>query len=111
MSRIQTKQPKNIIDGKSSGISACCSEQYPWFSFKDMTTNSSYNLKKLPHGTEREKTLLGLFEKLNELSSKTWLYWHQNQKALGLETMRYDELSFSANSEANISKETSENFV
>lgn len=106
MGRLKQKKQDNKIDGKANAAPLCCSEQYPWFSFKDLTTNSSFNLDNLPAGKAREITLASLFERLNEISSKSWVYWHQNQKSLGLETMTYDNLYFSAHPDAVISKDT-----
>lgn len=106
MGQIKQKKQDNKIDGKASVAPLCCSEQYPWFSFKDLTTNSSYNLDNLPIGTARSTTIDLLFDKLKELSNKKWIYWHQNHKSIGLETMTYDSLNFSAHPDAVISKDT-----
>lgn len=74
--------------------SGCCSEQKPWFAFDRLTTNSRYNLDNLRPGHDRESTLLGLYERLRELSSESWLHWSQQSKFQGTEIMRLGDLSF-----------------
>ena len=106
MGKIRSTQQPIKIDGKPSVCQGCFSAQYPWFSFKDVTKNSKYNLDTLPTGTEKEKTLNGLFDKLNKLSEKPWIYWMQNRKQSGLETLSYNDLNFKAGPDAEISKDT-----
>lgn len=107
MGRIKDKKQSHKIDGKATSNQGCCSEQYPWFSFRAMTKNANYNLKKLSSGPDREITLLGLYKKLEELSSKSWRYWIQQPKTSGFETLPYDELFFKPNEEVlKITKDT-----
>lgn len=106
MGKIRSTQQPIKIDGKLSEYQGCFSAQYPWFSFKDVTKNSKYNLDTLSTGTEKEKTLNGLFDKLNKLSEKPWIYWMQNRKQSGLETLSYNDLNFKAGPDAEISKDT-----
>ena len=86
----------------------CSSEQYPWFSFRYMTQNNNYSLKFLDSldGNSREKTLKGLFSRLEELSAHPWLYWQEKRKSTGMETIRFDQLNFFANPDANFTKDT-----
>lgn len=96
MGKLRTKEQNNKIRTQATNDRICCSEQYPWFSFKSLTSNSNYNLSSLKQGTEREATLHGLFEKLHELSSNTWLHWTQQPKKTGLETLKYEDIGFKA---------------
>ena len=105
MKKLRAKESSNKVDGKLNGSQGCCSEQYPWFSFKSMTRNSNYNLSALPAGSVREQVLFGLYLRLNELSCKPWLYWTQQPKRTGLETLSYHQLNFSANPDAELTKD------
>ena len=106
MGRLKSKEAQKKIDGKISESQGCCSEQYPWFSFKSITHNANYNLSKLAPGTERDLTLWGLYSKLRELSEQPWIYWLQMRKTTGLETLSYHQLNFSAAPEESLSKDT-----
>lgn len=106
MGKIRSKAPNNKIDGKSNASQGCCSDQYPWFSFRSMTKNAKYNLTDLPAGTVREQVLWGLYTRLNELSHQPWLYWTQQPKRTGLETLSYHQLNFSADPDAGLTKDT-----
>lgn len=106
MSKIRSKEQHNKVSGKTNGSQGCCAEQYPWFSFKNITKNSNYNLDMLSSGTEREQTLLGLYTRLNELSDMPWLYWMQQPKKTGLETLSYHEIKFKANPNIELAKDT-----
>jgi len=106
MGRIKAKSQNIKIDGKVNVNQGCCSDQYPWFSFKSLTHNDHYNLSKLSSGTEREQTLLGLYERLHELSCQPWLHWMQMRKSIGLETMTYNDICFFAAPGEVIAKDT-----
>ena len=106
MGKLRVKEQSNKVNGKVITNQGCCSEQYPWFSFKNMTKNSNYNLDVLSPGTEREQTLLGLYSRLNELSSKPWLYWTQQPTKTGLETLSYHEINFKADPYIELAKDT-----
>lgn len=106
MGKLRPKAPNNKIDGKANSNQGCCSDQYPWFSFRSLTKNSKYNLNDLPAGTVREQVLLSLYLRLNELSQQPWLYWTQQPKRTGLETLSYHQLNFSAAPEAGLTKDT-----
>lgn len=106
MPTIRSREQKNKISKTSAFTPKCSSEQYPWFSFKCMTTNAKYNLSSLSPGSERESTLRGLYTRLIELSSQPWLYWLQQPKRSGLENLKYDDISFVANPQTTLSKDT-----
>lgn len=106
MGRLHTKEQNNKINGKVSANSGCQSEQYPWISFRSMTRNARYDLSTLRQGSEREQTLSGLYRRLTELTGHTWLYWTQQPKRIGLETMKYDDIQFEADANANLTKDT-----
>lgn len=109
MGRIKSNDDNNKIKGKTKTESiGCSSEQYPWFSFRYMTQNSEYSFKFLDSldTDNREKILKGLCTKLEELSKQPWLYWQGMKKSAGLETIRLDQLNFSANDDGNFTKET-----
>ena len=86
--------------------SGCCSEQKPWFAFDRLTSNSRYNLDNLRPGRDRETTLLGLYTRLRELSSESRLYWSQQKKSVGTETMHLCDLNFSPGGDAVFGDET-----
>lgn len=106
MDKLKKQTAKLKIDGKPDNNQGCCSEQYPWFSFRGLTRNSRYNLENLSSGHDREITLLGLHAKLKELSSETWVYWQQQPKKTGLETLQYSDLNFDAGPKVNLTNDT-----
>lgn len=106
MGKIRKKDKPIKIDGKSLKHQGCSSEQHPWFSFKYMTTNSDHCIKALPDGREREITISKLYEKLEELSKKEWIYWTQQPKRIGLETISVGQLDFSPSPDANITQDS-----
>lgn len=103
MAKLKSPVQSNKIRQKTESNEKCFSDQYPWFSFKDLTTNSKYNLKSLS-GRDAETTLRGMYQKLQELSSHTWLYWMGMPKSAGLETMNYQDIRFTV--DANLAKDT-----
>ena len=106
---IKAKEDKiKIKNITKSEIKECNIQQYPWYSFQYMTKNKTHSLKYLDslECTEREKTLKNLFLKLEELSGSSWLYWLQQPKKTGAETIRYDEIDFLADSDANLTRDT-----
>jgi len=102
MSKLKPQKQTNVIRKKFIGSAGCVSDQHPWFSFRYMTRNSAYNLKSLPEGKAREQTLLKLYERLEELSGKEWLYWNSQPKKTGTETIEYSDLNFTAGNGAAI---------
>ena len=103
-------KPKISLPNKSTILSqGCISEQYPWFSFRYVTTNSAHSLKFLEklEANGREITLTGLYKKLEELSKEPWRYWTQNRKSSGLETINYSELNFQVSNFPELTKDTS----
>lgn len=106
MGRLQIKEQNNKIRGKTDAVSSCPSEQYPWISFRSLTRNAKYNLSMLRQGSEREQTLSGLYQRLTELTGKTWLHWTQQPKQTGMETMKYDDIQFEADANSNLAKDT-----
>lgn len=106
MAKIRGRNQDNKINGKAIQNQGCFSKQCPWFSFQSMTRNPRYNLSLLKNGTEREQTLDGLYRRLTELSSKTWLYWTQQPKRTGLETISYDGIHFMAAPDSTLTKDT-----
>lgn len=106
MPQLKSKTQSNKINGKSTTIQGCSSDQHPWFSLRYMTTNKTHSLDFLENGNDREITLSCLFARLEELSQQSWLYWTQQPKQTGLETIRYDQLTFSPNDKANLTKDT-----
>ena len=106
--KIKLKENKTKIKKPSQNESrGCISEQYPWFSFRYMTQNSNYSLKFLDSldCSYREKTLKGLYMRLEELSKQPWIYWQEKRKSTGTETINIDQLNFSANADANFTKD------
>lgn len=105
MIRDRSTKPK-IQSSKSGQNQGCSSEQHPWFSFRYMTQNKQFSLEYLNklNSSDRESTLVSLFKRLEELSCKPWLYWTQQPKKTGLETISYDQLHFSPN--ISLSKDT-----
>lgn len=106
MGKLKPKNQINKIDGKANTSQGCCSEQCPWFSFKSLTHNDRYNLSKLAPGTEREQTMVGLYDRLHKLSCESWLHWSQIRKSIGLETMTYNDVHFDAAPGEVIAKDT-----
>lgn len=92
---LRKKQAGDRVSGTPHTSLNCCSVQVPWFSFRALTSNPRYNLDAMPSGSEKEITLSGLYHRLRELSRETWLYWGQQRKQLGLETMAAKDLNFS----------------
>ena len=88
--------------------SSCPSDQYPWVSFRYMTANKDFTVECLERlsGQQRETTLLNLYRKLVELSSRPWSYWLQQRKASGMESMDYSRLHFQANQDAGLTSDT-----
>lgn len=108
MSKIHKPQQNNKINKAINENRGCVSEQFPWFSFRFMTANSHYSFDNFngKDKNETEKTLSGLYRKLEELSKKPWVYWMQQPKRIGLETINYEQLNFSPGADADISKDT-----
>lgn len=104
--KLRVKEENNRISRKIESGAKCFSEQYPWISFKSMTKNSSHTLYALPNGKEGESTLRKLLQRLEEISSHPWIYWMQQPKKTGLETLKYDEILFEASPNANLAKDT-----
>lgn len=107
MGKLRGKTQNNKINMKSDEKKECFSAQYPWFSFQNMTKNSKYNLSELHSGKEKEETLEGLYRRLQELSEYQWIYWMQQPKQSGLETLCYGDIKFEASRTVKISKDTS----
>lgn len=105
-SKLKPKIQSNKITGKSNENQGCSSDQHPWFSFRYMTKNKDFSLDFFADGREKEITLSCLFARLEELSKRPWVYWMQQPKYTGLETMRYEQLNFSASEDSNLSKDT-----
>lgn len=74
-------------------------EQYPAFSFRYLTTNSTYNLNyfKSTQESEKNKMLAELSKRITEITSDTWLKWGSKGKKIGYETLIYSNLAFSSN--------------
>lgn len=106
MRKLREKEQRNKIGKQPVQNHGCISEQYLWFSFRDVTKNDRYDLSGLKPGTEREQTIIGLHQKMRELSGEMWLHWMQMPKTIGLETLTYGELNFSAANTARLSKDT-----
>ncbi len=109
MGRIRQKTSKPKIYAFSEYESqGCFSEQYPWLSFLYMTCNKNHSLEFLEkiQGKQREENLLKLYKRFEELTSQPWIYWEQQPKRSGLETIPYDRLKFSSNSRISLSKDT-----
>jgi len=106
MGKLKGKSQEPKITAVSSVPVSCFSEQFPWFSFRSMTATANYNLKNLPSGPMRELTFAGLYKRLQELSSNPWVYWTQQPKQSGLETLSYGDLKFTAGASATLSKDT-----
>lgn len=104
--KLRSKSQINKLTARTQENQGCSAEQHPWFSFKYLTTNRNYTLYGLSQGRERELILWGLFDRLEELTHRPWLYWTQQPKRTGLETISYDQLNFEADSSANLSKDT-----
>lgn len=105
---IKLKNNKPKLDQDKKGELKCYSEQYPWFSFRFLTTNNRYSLKYLENLGEHEKlhTLNGLLNKLKSMSENPWSYWLGLRKQTGIETISYERLNFKL-SNKKLSKETS----
>ena len=106
--KIQLRAQPNKIYAKSAGTShGCSSDQHPWFSFRYMTPNAAHSLKFLDSlsTNERERTLHGLISRIEEISSRPWLYWTANRKASGLETLSVQSLRFPLNRDVNLTKD------
>lgn len=109
MGKLKSKSQAPKIKSKQNNAdnsTLCFSERFPWFSFRSMTMTADYNLRSLQNGSMRELTLAGLYKRLQELSSKPWIYWMQQPKHSGLETLSYGDLNFTAGPSANLSKDT-----
>ncbi len=106
MPRLRLKTRPIKLDGKPAADQGCCSEQHPWFSFRYMTANTAHSLDFLKSINDKGATLSCLLARLEELSRQPWLYWTQQPRQTGLETMPYDRLSFSPNSQAGLTKDT-----
>lgn len=106
MGKLKEKSLKPKIATIQSATASCFSDQFPWISFRSMTANANYNLKSLSTGSIRELTLVGLYKRLQELSSNSWVYWTQQPKKSGLETLSYGDLNFEVGSSATLSKDT-----
>lgn len=107
--RIRDKaQPNKIRRKQAEQVQGCCSVQYPWLSFRYMTTNKSHSLKFLDSLDiyARECTMRCLLSQLEDLTRYPWIYWMENRKKTGLETVSYDALKFASASEANLTKDT-----
>lgn len=105
--RSKTQSPK-IKKDTAPENQGCSSDQHPFFSFRYMTSNKRYSLSYLDaiQGASREKTLKSLYDKLETLSCYPWLYWTQQRKNIGLETIMYERIKFEPKQGANLSKDS-----
>lgn len=106
MGKLKNKSQTPKLKSSPATVISCFSEQFPWISFRFMTTNANYNLKLLSVGPMQESTLVGLYRRLQELSGNPWVYWTQQPKQSGLETLSYGDLNFVAGPSAILSKDT-----
>ena len=105
MPKIHGAQPKlNAAVKKSVPKPAC--EQFPAFSFRYLTSNSTYSLACLNKGRDRETVLEGIHQKLCELSSASWLHWSQQRKNVGLEMVAYQGLRLKTKEGVFLEKDT-----
>lgn len=109
MPKIRSKaQSTTINKAITSEKQGCSSDQHPYFSFRYMTANKQYSLSYLEslQGPARENTLKMLYERLAELSCHPWLYWTQQPKNIGLETIKYDQLHFEPQNNTELTKDS-----
>lgn len=104
MSKIKRSNTKSKIKSKKEN-QVCSSEQYPWFSFRFMTLNKKYNIRFLNslQTNEREKTIYCLYKRMEEISSRPWVYWGRLRKHEGLETIPFEVIHFSINGDTELS--------
>lgn len=105
-SKLKPRSQANKITGKPNESQGCSSDQHPWFSFRYMTRNKHFSLEFFTDSHAKEITLSCLLARLEELSKQPWVYWMQQPKNTGLETMKYEELNFVASEDSNLSKDT-----
>lgn len=109
MPKIHSKQPSPKINkAQISENQGCSSDQHPFFSFRFMTTNKVHSLSFLDsmRGPARELTLRSLYEKLEAISQRPWVYWAQERKKSGLETIKYEQLRFEPSTDVTLTKDT-----
>ena len=109
MGAFKSRNPKPKINKPAEAQNqGCSSEQHPWFSFRYMTENGRYSLKFLEKVSARDKaeTLSSLCHRFEELSAEPWTHWMEQQKRIGLETMDFSRIKFSAKPSTPISKDT-----
>lgn len=94
--------PKNI---------GCSSDQHPVFSFRYMTSNADHSIAFIQayDSNEQLKTLQGLYEAFEKISSKSWMHWGSLPKKIGYEMIEYSMLNFTAASDAGLTGDTKMN--
>ena len=95
---IKPKKKEKIKAG-SEGQKINC-DQYPAFSFRYLTSNSTYNFDyfSTSQTVEKEKALAELSKRVSEITCNTWLYWGSRGKKIGHESMQYSNLNFTSSS-------------
>lgn len=70
--------------------------QYPFFSFRFLTTNSNHNWNYFKDTADYHKTLTSFTNRLEDISRENWLYWSHQGKENGIEAIDYSRMRFQA---------------
>ena len=87
---IRNPGKKNRVSGKSKvTLSEKQCDQYPAISYRYMTTNKQYSLKDK---CEPIALAHALHKRLLEITQKSWLFWSQQDKNYGFETLEFSRI-------------------
>lgn len=76
-----------------------------------MTSNADHSIAFIQayDSNEQLKTLQGLYEAFEKISSKSWMHWGSLPKKIGYEMIEYSMLNFTAASDAGLTGDTKMN--
>lgn len=91
-----SKIKKQVAVSKVSAdnTSKKCSSN-PSFSFEHLTSNTKYNFEFF--GKDKNLKIsakAAVCDRLQEISQQTWIFWNSQRKAVGIETLKADDLYF-----------------
>lgn len=89
--KVRNPSKRNKISGKAKvTLPEKQCDQYPAISYRYMTTNKQYSLKD-----KCEPIMLAhiLHKRLLEITQKPWIYWSQQDKGYGFETLEYSRIN------------------
>lgn len=92
MSKIKKQSANSKIS--SNFVNEKCS-QNPSFSFEHLTLNGGFNFEYFGKDSRaRLEAKSAVYDRLQDISSQSWLYWGGINKRHGYETIKADEMNF-----------------